>query len=117
MARQRDSAAEYARRIELSRSRLGPDASPADVTRLARGRPTETGIRSSTIRDLERNPEGEPVKVVAYTDKDGGSHVILVTHDRKGKPHTHDLKTDQKTARRLAKQIDEIADDLDVDRY
>ena len=102
------------------------------MTALARGRSSSTGITSSAVRDLERNAAGQPVKVlrgrdvptlsgnskvVAYTDKDGGSHLILVTHNSKGKARTHDLKTDPATARKLAKQVDKIAADLDVDRY
>jgi hypothetical protein len=117
MARQRDSAAEYERRIEIARARLGPDATPSDVTALARGRAASTGITSSTIRDLERNVAGQPVKVVTYTDREDRSHVIVVTKNAKGKSQTHDLKVDKSTARRLSRQIDRIAKDLDIEPY
>jgi len=110
----RDYAAEYARRQEIQRER---GFTGADVTRLARGRATESGVTSSAIRSLERNPSGEPVKVVAYTDRQGQAHVVVVTHDRKGRARTHDLKASPEQRRRLAAQIDRIAKALDIEPY
>lgn len=110
----RDYAAEYARRQQLASER---GFTGADITRAARGRETSSGLTSGAIRALERNPSDEPVKVVAYTDKQGQAHVIIVTHDSKGRARTHDVKTDPSKARRLSAQIDKIAKDLGQEPY
>jgi len=110
----RDFAAEYARRKEIAAER---GLTGADITRAARGRATEAGLTSRTIRDLERNPSNEPVKVVAYTDREGNAHVIVVTHDRKGKARTHDVKVPADKAKRLSAQIDKIAKALGQEPY
>lgn len=114
MARDRDFAAEYARRKELASER---GLTGTDITRAARGRATEAGLTSGAIRSLERNPSAEPVKVVSYTDKEGRSHVIVVTHDAKGRARTHDLKVSPDKARRLSAQIDKIAKALGQEPY
>jgi hypothetical protein len=110
----RNYAAEYARRKELATER---GLTGADVTRAARGRATEAGLTSSSIRALERNPSDEPVKVVSYTDREGNSHVIVVTHDRKGRARTHDLQVSADKARTLQAQIDRIAKALGQEPY
>jgi len=114
VARQRDSAAEYARRRELAAER---GFTGRDITLAARGRPTSGGLTSGAVRDLERNRADVPVTLIAYTDAKGNGHVIQVTHDAKGRAKVRDLRVPPDRLDDLMAQLDDIVEDLDIETY
>lgn len=114
MARSRDFAAEYARRRELATER---GLTGRDITRAARGRATSTGVTSGTLRAIERNPPDQPVTVVSYIDRSGTGHVIIVTHDAKGRAKVTHRRVPREKIDDLVGDLYDRLDEADIEVY